>query len=490
MTATIHPHNVDAERALLGVLMEAPQLADSCGVAPSDLDPALGHPHILGAILGLFEAKGTAEPMLVLDELNRRDQTSRIGEGQHRGALYLSQLVGEARRPGSVGYYARLVRESSYRRNLHTIGHLLAQAAAATGDIDAVLDRAQDLSLQLGMVVDAPLEGDGPIPGLSSVDEFVREPSPPHNWVIPGVVERADRVMVVAGEGVGKSVLARQVCTLLAAGRHPFMPKQAIRPRRTLLLDLENPPDLVRRGLRGLVGQVWDEGLDVGDRAWRWNRPGGMDLRSQADRALLARVIEKVRPDLIAIGPLYKASLPRAGDTYEVAAAEVGAAIDHLRERFGVAFWIEHHMPKGETSGQRYGPIGSSFWMRWPEFGLTIRRDPDAEGRVFNLDRFRGDRDERCWPDQLMKGVTKWPWTAAFNDSEVENQLYEVIDADHAEYLADQRIRREQTGYTTPPATSARGGASEPSDEAANLSQDPIPPTSACRLPDPEDQDG
>lgn len=445
MTAVINPYNVEAERALLGILMQAPQLADTCGVRPADLAPDLGHPLVLAAILAVYEANGTADPMIVLEELNRRDQTTRVGEADRRGPLYLHELVAASRAPGSVGYFARMVREASYRRNIHLIGQQLAAAAATTGDLDAVLDRAADLSLQLGMTVDTPLEGDAPIPGLSRVDEFVRDPSPPYSWVIPGMVERADRVLLVAGEGTGKSYLARQVCTLLAAGRHPFAPGNAIRPRRTLLIDLENSPVQVQRKLRALVTQAWDEGLDVGDRFWRWNRPGGMDIRSQADRSLLARVIEKTRPDLIAIGPLYKMSLGKAGDTYEIAAAETAAAIDWFRERYGCAFWIEHHMPKGEA-GHRSGPIGSSLWQRWPEFGLELRPDPDSEANVYNLLRFRGDRDERTWPEQLMKKVGRWPWTPHFLDREIEAGMFEAIDEDHADYLRDQRVRDER-GY-------------------------------------------
>lgn len=201
-----------------------------------------------------------------------------------------------------------------------------------------------------------------------------------------------------------------------------------------------------------------------------------MDLRSQADRALLARVIEKTRPDLIAIGPLYKMSLGRAGDTYEVAAADLASAIDHLRERYGVAFWIEHHMPKAETPGQRRGPIGSSLWQRWPEFGLELRPDPDGEGNVFNLDRFRGDRDERFWPDQLVKGVSKWPWTSSYDDAEMEQDLYDVIDGDYADFLADERRRRDAS-YTAPPADSQGPTPSGSSHPSANLlgQADPLP---------------
>lgn len=440
--AALTPHNVDAERALLGILIEAPQLAETCGVRPGDLDSGRGHPEILSAVQAVHEATGSADPVLLLDELRRRDQLTRIGEGgdsgDRRGALYLHELVAAARTPGTVGHFARLVREATLRRQVHEIGAGLVRSATSQADLDVVLDNAAELSVRLGLVVDEPIDGDAPIPGLGLVADFVNEPSPPHAWVIPGVVERADRIVLIGGEGSGKSVLARQVCTLLAAGRHPFMPKVAIRPRRTLLVDLENPPDLVRRGLRSIVGQVWSEGVDVGDRFWRWNRPGGLDLRAPADRELLARAIEKTRPDLVAIGPAYKAFRPRSGDQHESGPAEFGAAIDYLRQRYGCAFWIEHHAPKGDSSGgRRSDPIGSSYWLRWPEFGLALRQPKDAKGDlihepgVYVLDRFRGDRETRCWPDQLIKHIGKFPWTADY-EPDTKADLFDAVEEDNS----------------------------------------------------------
>jgi hypothetical protein len=432
----ITAHNLDAERALLGLLLQSPQYAATCGVRPGDLTPVGGHDVLLATVLDVYEQHRTADPVLVVDQLRRRDQLNRVGDEENRGALYVAELAGiGARAIPQPQHYARLVREATVRRRLFEVGTRLAQSAQSEGDVDAVLDRASDLALQLSVLVDEPLDGDAPIPGLSTITDFVNEPSPPHSWVIPGVVERADRVMIVAGEGVGKSVLARQVCTLLAAGRHPFMPKARVNARRTLLVDLENPPDLVRRQLRGLVSQVYAEGLDVEDRAWRWNRPGGMDLRGTADRQLLARVIETVRPDLVAIGPLYKASLGRAGDTYEVAASETAAAIDQLRERYGCAFWIEHHAPKGDSSGRRTDPVGSSFWLRWPEFGLVLKREPNnQDDNSYVLDRFRGDRDSRAWPDHLYKRLGTWPWSADF-EHDTKAALFDAIDEDLSDAL-------------------------------------------------------
>jgi hypothetical protein len=426
--AVITARDLDAERALLGALMAAPDKAESCGVSPADLSPGPGHDLILSAILTVYERTHSADPVLLLDELRGRDQLSRLGIGGDRGGSYLHTLLTSGSAP-LAGHYARLIREATIRRRVWEIGTRLVQRAEEQPDVETLLDQAADMEAALAMLVDEPVDAEAPIPGLSPVREFLAEQSGPHQWVIPGLVERADRVMLVAGEGLGKSVLARQVCALLAAGRHPFRPKEAITPRRTLLIDLENPPALVHRGLRDVVGRAQAEGVDVGERFWRWTAPGGMDLRQAADRALLARAVERARPDLIAIGPAYKAFTGRAGDTHESGPAEFGAAIDHLRARYGCAFWIEHHLPKGDGTARRSEPIGSSYWLRWPEFGLVLRRAPGADPKLYLLDRFRGDRDVRAFPDRLIKGVSRFPWTADY-DPDNEQDLLDAIAED------------------------------------------------------------
>jgi hypothetical protein len=55
---------------------------------------------------------------------------------------------------------------------------------------------------------------------------------------------------------------------------------------------------------------------------------------------------------------------------------------------------------------------------------------------VYVLDRFRGDRDVRCWPDRLVKGVSRFPWTADY-DPDNKADLFDAIDEDNAEAPPD-----------------------------------------------------
>jgi replicative DNA helicase len=123
---------------------------------------------------------------------------------------------------------------------------------------------------------------------------------------------------------------------------------------------------------------------------------------------LLDRLIGHVRPALLCLGPLYKASLS-GSDRGEQVAAETTAALDRIRERHGCAMWLEHHAPMAQNGSRTLRPIDSGLWSRWPEFGITLERDGENHPNQFRLGRFRRDREPRCWPDTLAWGP-EWPF--------------------------------------------------------------------------------
>ena len=170
---------------------------------------------------------------------------------------------------------------------------------------------------------------------------------------------------------------------------------------------------LAERGLNPSViqGSGHATGGWASDRCYLWSRPGGVNLRKKADQALLDRIVGHVRPSLICLGPLYKAAIG-GGDRGEQTASETTAALDVIRSRYGCALWLEHHAPMSQNGHRDLRPVESGVWSRWPEFGISLRRDGES-GRRFKVERFRGDRDERCWPDYLQWGG-KWPFEAVW----------------------------------------------------------------------------
>jgi replicative DNA helicase len=139
-------------------------------------------------------------------------------------------------------------------------------------------------------------------------------------------------------------------------------------------------------------------------------KPDGFNLLLMKDRLLLEDKIEEVKPDLLLLGPLYKAFIDPGGRTSEAIATEVAKYLDTLRAVYGVALWLEHHAPLGTGTTRDLRPFGSAVWSRWPEFGLSLTPDPTNVGDyVYRVAHFRGARDERHWPLNMKRGV-KFPF--------------------------------------------------------------------------------
>ena len=228
-----------------------------------------------------------------------------------------------------------------------------------------------------------------------------------YDWVIEGLLERSERVIVVAAEGVGKTMLARQVAILSACGIHPFT-YQRMKQVRTLTVDLENPESIIRRASRNIWGQSLRRGFVQHGEAYLLIKPEGLDLMRNSDREVLEKAIEEIKPEILFLGPLYKAFLDPGNRTSEAVVIEVAKYLDYVRTHYKCALWLEHHAPLGSTMATRdLRPFGSSVWSRWPEFGISLTPDPTAMGAfVYDVKHFRGARDERQWPTKMKRGST------------------------------------------------------------------------------------
>lgn len=251
---------------------------------------------------------------------------------------------------------------------------------------------------------------------LISWADFVKETDDDsYDWLIPGLLERNERVIVVAAEGVGKTMLARQVAICVGMGIHPFT-YQRIKPQITLSIDLENPERIIRRTSRSIYAAAHAVSGNDNPLAHLLIKPQGLNLLKIEDRAVLEEMMEKIQPSILVMGPLYKSFIDPGGRTSEAVAIEVARYLDVVRDTYQCAMWLEHHAPLGNSMTTReLRPFGSAVWSRWPEFGVSLQ--PDSTGMAFHYDirHFRGARDERQWPTRIKRGkrfpfeVVDWP---------------------------------------------------------------------------------
>jgi len=246
--------------------------------------------------------------------------------------------------------------------------------------------------------------------------DFVKESDDDaYDWIIPGLIERGERVIVVAAEGVGKTMLARQVAICVGFGLHPFT-YQPIKPQTTLSVDLENPERIIRRTSRSIYGAAQAVSRNPKPQAHLLIKPQGLDLLLSEDRAVLEEMLEKTKPSLLVMGPLYKAFIDPGGRTSEAVAVEVARYLDTIRDVYQCAMWLEHHAPLGTSMTTReLRPFGSAVWSRWPEFGVALQPDMTGMAHHYDVRHFRGARDERQWPTRIKRGkrfpfeVVEWP---------------------------------------------------------------------------------
>jgi len=237
-------------------------------------------------------------------------------------------------------------------------------------------------------------------------DLVLEEVEDGYDWVIPNVLERGERVIVVAAEGVGKTMLARQIAICSAYGIHPFTMAR-MKPIRTLTIDLENPEKIIRRSSASIIGASKHLGyLKGAPECHILIKPSGVDLMRASDKAIIEEAVETIRPDLLLLGPIYKSFVDPGGRTSEAVTVEVAKYFDMLRDYYKCALWLEHHAPLGTSSSTRdLRPFGSAVWSRWPEFGLSLTPDPTAVGEyVYDVRHFRGARDVREFPTKMRRG--------------------------------------------------------------------------------------
>lgn len=414
-------HSADplAERMLLALVLSGhPQPCEKFAKLPLEVFTRGVHRAVAGALRDAIARGNRVHPPSIAAEATRRADTV------HKGEL-INQFVLDAGTSApateSFDYYARLLLEHTRLRAITEAGQRITQITS-TDDLDlsamtthlrGVLD---DLDQAAGVVAAAP-----PI----SLQELLDEPAEPYDWLVPGLLERMDRLMITAYEGVGKSMLLAQFAAATAAGLHPFAGVPMRQAFRVLVLDCENPRSTVKRRYRQVqqtVNAIRERhGLDPVDWYEQMRmelHPGGIDLTQPRECARIEERVAAAAPDLVVAGPLYQ--MHRRDTNEETAARDLVANLDRLRVRYQFTLICEAHSPHGEgSSGKRkLRPAGSSLFLRWPEFGYGLRPSGDTAGEehpsLVELAAWRGSRDQRHWPELLQHGGRgELPWKPA-----------------------------------------------------------------------------
>lgn len=405
-------HDIEAEQFLLAAMMLHASAIETAAeiVDPGDFYRPV-HEDIFRAMISMYAARVRVDPLTLRTWMEQDRSLRALGE---RGSVYLADLYGKPAFADSARHYARVVRELAIRRaveeSLHHLGDVIRNRDVtpedAVSEVEAVLRKA--------------VLGGREQRRTPTVDEFLGMEFPGGEWVVPGLVGRQERVVVVGTEGSGKTTLGHQMAYATAAGVHPFSWRTEIKPQRVLLLDFENPQTLLQRRTRFIA--------EIAARYRQWDprnilihaQPGGADLTDPRQVFELAQVIKRAEPDMIVAGPIYKLVGALNDDQKLTGHRAVAHFFDQARDRFDCAVWLESHAPyAGGPNGQRVmRPEGSNIWAKWPEFGISLLRGSKRAGNDgLEVGQYRGHREEgRTWPAFLTRNTLGgFPWTANYD---------------------------------------------------------------------------
>lgn len=415
--------DLTAERMLLALGISGhPEAAKRFLALPGEVFTKGVHRAVAESLREAVNAGRRIHPPAIGQDAARRAGTGHKAETIQRFVTEISMLAPPLE---AFDFYARAVAEAQRFRELTGIGQRLTELAdsGVEPDVDLMVRGLRKIAddmeaVRVGSVAEPPVP----------LAELMTEPEEQADWLVPHLLERLDRLMITAHEGMGKSELIAQFATALAGGVHPFLGHPLHHDGsgyRVLVVDGENPRRMVRRRYRRVASTV-DKLRDkhgLGPADWTNLRfelqPGGLDLGNAREMTYLDERISSATPDLVAMGPIYK--LHRRDMNEEPSARELVGVLDTLRTRHQFALLLEAHAPHSEGSNgkRRVRPVGSSLFLRWPEFGygLVPSGEIDQHGRaaMVELTPWRGAREDRRWPRFLRHGQTptELPWHPA-----------------------------------------------------------------------------
>ena len=226
-TKTTEPlHDRDAEQAVLGSMMVdsavIPRVIAILGHTSENFFTA-DHQLIYGAILSVYERHNKVDPLLVSDELERKNELNRAG-----GDLYLYDLQARIVETESTEFYAQLVREKSTRRQLVQTGEQISNLARDQDqELRDVLDQAQEGVFRLGQadddqgfvsvgsIVKETLAGIEQL--FHKQDQYVGIPTGFTDFdLMTSGLQRGDLIIIAARPSMGKSTLVLNMAQNIA----------------------------------------------------------------------------------------------------------------------------------------------------------------------------------------------------------------------------------------------------------------------------------
>lgn len=239
-------------------------------------------------------------------------------------------------------------------------------------DFIASFKEPEEAAERLAIMIEGAKEYEPPEEGPAGRFEFTdagtlidTEP-PPADPIIEGVVDLADKLLVVGPTKTWKTFFLILMALCLAAGRR-FLNWDIPAPRRVSIINFEVTPGHTHRRIRGIAQAKGIRSEDLGGRLHILNARG-LGITGPAGIEELTPSLEAHRPEVILFDPLYKVA--EGDENHAEDAKAILAAFDKLARTTGAMIGFVHHDPKGVAGDRNIRDRGAG--------SNVVARDYDA----------------------------------------------------------------------------------------------------------------
>lgn len=213
------PHNIDAEKSVLGSILLSSQAVEKAMERLSPIDfYTVAHRDIFRAMQELYDKGSLIDTVTLVDMLEKDGKLDAAG-----GTTYITELALYTPSASNIEYYINIVEEHSIRRRLISVtAGIAAEAGSAAGDTDSILAEAErriyDIAMhkssdsmenigpvysrvysQLGELLQLQGKRTGIATGLTDLDD------------VTSGLQRSDLVVVAGRPATGKTAFALNV---------------------------------------------------------------------------------------------------------------------------------------------------------------------------------------------------------------------------------------------------------------------------------------
>jgi replicative DNA helicase len=219
MAERVLPHNLEAEKCVLGaILIDNPSFNQAAEVIDAHDFFRDAHRRIFEKMIALSDRSQPIDPVTLKDELVRTGELDEVG-----GPAYVASLTDGVPRSANVEYYAKIVKErSTLRRLIQSANDVLSRAYDAEEDADDQLDEAERAIFQIAE--HRLRSGFVPLSHLVNSGYELIEKLQEHKGLVTGVptgfveldemtsgFQKSDLIIVAARPSMGKTSLVLNI---------------------------------------------------------------------------------------------------------------------------------------------------------------------------------------------------------------------------------------------------------------------------------------